>query len=135
MNRDNLSYFLAHLNLAFKQKRLEVVVSNTKLIQQSLSLLVSLGYINSFLYVNSKQIRVFLRYDEYGKSVIRGILRVSRPGARIYVSYKQLNLHWSRLNNLNNTYQNVILSTSKGLLLHHYAIKEKVGGEVLFIIN
>lgn len=135
MNHDNLSYFLAHLNLASKQKRFETVVPNTKLIQQCLLIIYDLGYINSFSLINSKKIRVFLKYNEYGQAVIRSLLRVSRPGSRIYVSYKQLAINWSRLNTLNNVYQNIILSTSNGLLSQHSAIKQKIGGEALFIIN
>lgn len=90
MNHDNLSYFLAHLNLAFKQKRFETIVPNTKLIQQCLLLIYGLGYINSFSLINSKKIRVFLKYDEYGQAPLRSLLRISRPGSRIYLSYKQL---------------------------------------------
>lgn len=90
MTHDNLSYFLAHLNLAFKQKRFETVVPNTKLIHNVLLIILNLGYINSFLFINSKQIKVFLKYNEQGQPAARGVLRVSRPGARVYMTYKQL---------------------------------------------
>ena len=92
MNCDNLSYFLAHLNLAIKQKRCEAVVPHTKVILQSLSIMFQLGYINTFSIINSKKIRVFLKYNEQGQPAIRHIVRVSRPGARIYLSYKHLAL-------------------------------------------
>lgn len=135
MIHDTLSYLLAHLNLAFKQKRFEIFVPNTKMIGNALLLLFKLGYINSYIFINSKQIKICLKYNEHGQSAIRQISRISRPGARVYISYKELAVNWSRLNNLNNVYQAIILSTSKGILTHHNAIKRKVGGEVLFVIN
>ena len=86
------------------------------------------GYIQNFVEVeDNKQnlLRIFLKYDHGNKSYISGLLRISKPGLRIYANQEELN---GMAKNLGIT----ILSTSKGVLTHHQAREAKVGGEVLF---
>ncbi len=84
-------------------------------------------YIEDFILIEDKDrrhIRVFLKYDYHGKSVISGINRVSKPGLRVYKGKKELP---RVLDGLGIS----IMSTSKGVISNKMAKKLGVGGEVL----
>ncbi len=84
-------------------------------------------YIEDFVLIEDKDrkhIRVFLKYDYHGKSVISGIVRVSKPGLRVYKGKKELP---RVLDGLGIS----IMSTSKGVISNKMAKKFGVGGEVL----
>ncbi|MAI79394.1 MAG: 30S ribosomal protein S8 [Deltaproteobacteria bacterium] len=65
-----------------------------------------------------------LRYDDFGKSMIDSIQRVSKPGRRIYVGAAEVA-------SVRNGLGMSILSTSKGVMCDRDARAEKVGGEVI----
>lgn len=69
-------------------------------------------------------IRVQLKYTDEKKPVISGIMKVSRPGLRIYQSA-------NKIAKVNGGMGVAILSTSKGILTHRKARQMKSGGEVL----
>ena len=69
-------------------------------------------------------LRLSLRYDDDGRTLIDGIRRVSKPGRRVYVNA-------SDVPTIRNGLGMVILSTSKGVMCDRDARAEKVGGEVL----
>ncbi len=69
-------------------------------------------------------IRVFLKYSPTKEPVIRNLKRVSRPGLRIYRSYR--NIPKPR-----EGFAVTLLSTSAGILTDKQAREKKVGGEVL----
>jgi small subunit ribosomal protein S8 len=69
-------------------------------------------------------LRVMLRYTDSGKPVINGIKRVSKPGTRIYRSYREMP-------RIRAAFGVNILSTSKGIMSDKVAKKEKIGGEVI----
>jgi small subunit ribosomal protein S8 len=69
-------------------------------------------------------LRVFLKYGPEGERVIRRIDRASKPGRRLYRSYKELR---PVLDGLGIS----ILSTSKGVMSDRRARAQRVGGEVL----
>jgi small subunit ribosomal protein S8 len=131
---DNLSNAIANIKQASKRKQAVIIVYNTIFIQNILYLLIKLGFIYSFHILNSRNIHVFLKYDICNKAAISNIQRVSRPGSRVYMSYKVLK-EFSKNNNVNNTYQVAIFSTSRGLLTTQMALSYKVGGELLFVIS
>ncbi|MBT88811.1 MAG: 30S ribosomal protein S8 [Candidatus Marinimicrobia bacterium] len=84
-------------------------------------------YIEDFVLIEDKDrkhVRVFLKYDYHGKSVISGIERVSKPGLRVYKGKKELP---RVLDGLGIS----IMSTSKGVISNKMAKKIGVGGEVL----
>ncbi len=69
------------------------------------------------------QIEIALKYDE-GKPAISGVKRISRPGQRIYKSFKELR-------SVKDGYGIAVISTSKGLLADREARRQKVGGEII----
>lgn len=88
------------------------------------------GYIKNFKKViedKKPYIKIYFKYDEKGKSVITGLMRISKPGRRIYKPYTEIP-------SLYNGIGTIIVSTSRGILTGKKAIKEKVGGEILCAI-
>lgn len=65
-----------------------------------------------------------LKYTGQRKPVITGLERVSKPGRRIYVGYRDI--PWVRSGLGIN-----ILSTPKGLLTGRQAFRQQVGGEIM----
>jgi small subunit ribosomal protein S8 len=71
-----------------------------------------------------KVLRVFLKYGPEGERVIRHIERCSRPGLRLYKSFKELA---PVLDGLGIS----IVSTSKGIMSDRQARAQRLGGELL----
>ena len=69
-------------------------------------------------------LQVYLKYGPDGEKVIRHIGRYSKPGRRVYQSYKDVRTVLDGLGI-------AILSTSRGVMSDRQAKKAKVGGEVL----
>jgi small subunit ribosomal protein S8 len=85
------------------------------------------GYIKNYKTIaDGRQgiLRVFLRYDEKGSPVIRGLKRTSKPSRRIYAGRDELP-------KVLNGYGISIVSTSKGIMTDGQAKKTGVGGEIL----
>jgi small subunit ribosomal protein S8 len=90
-------------------------------------ILRSEGFIKNYkIIADNRQgiIRVFLKYDEHGESIIGGIKRVSKPSARVYARSDQIPL-------VLNGFGINIVSTSKGVVTDKKARKMGVGGEIL----
>ena len=71
-----------------------------------------------------KILRIFLKYGPEGERVIRHLERASRPGLRIYRSYKDLK---PVLEGLGIS----ILSTNRGIISDRQARAQRIGGELL----
>ncbi len=111
-----------------KHTTCDVPASNMKL--AIAKILFDEGYIKSFEEIKDEKqgiIRITLKYDEKGKSVISGLKRISKPGLRVYAGKEDLP---QVLNGLGIA----LISTPKGVLTDKEARKENVGGEVLAYI-
>lgn len=71
-----------------------------------------------------KDLRVWLRYDANQRPAIRGVRRVSRPSARIYVGAKAMPTLRAGMG-IN------IISTPVGVLVDREAVRRNVGGEII----
>lgn len=69
-------------------------------------------------------LRIYLKYTEDDRPVIRSLRRVSRPGLRRYVDADSIPTVRSGLGI-------AILSTSRGVMTDREARRERVGGELL----
>ncbi len=106
-------------------KHVDIPASNLK--RKIVRILLDEGFIERYVNIrDNKQgiIRVYLRYDEYGRSVISGLKKVSKPGTRIYTNIKSMP-------RIKNNFGIAILSTSKGVITNKKAKNLSVGGEVL----
>jgi len=85
------------------------------------------SYIKDFMFIQNgvkSLIRVFIKYDRKGETVISGIERVSKPGLRVYVGSGEIP---RVLDGLGIS----ILSTSKGVISNKTAKRFGIGGEIL----
>lgn len=134
MQIDIFSHAIAQIKQASLQRRPSVVIRNVRLLQTTLLLLIKLGFIHSFHIIDSRRIQVFLKYDEYNRPALRSIQRVSKPGSRVYINYKSLQM-FAKNNNINDSYQIPVISSPNGIITGQMALKLRVGGELLFILS
>ncbi|SFV68944.1 SSU ribosomal protein S8p (S15Ae) [hydrothermal vent metagenome] len=110
------------------QRRLDVTtLLHSKTIEATVSILVDKGYLESYKVKedgNKKTIKVVLKYDENGHSVINEIKKISKPGRRVYQSA-------SEIRSFKNGYGTLVVSTNKGVIANDEAFKLSVGGEVI----
>ncbi len=110
------------------QRRLDVTtLLHSKTIEATVSILVDKGYLESFKVKTDgakKTIKVVLKYDENGHSVINEIKKISKPGRRVYQSANEIR-------SFKNGYGTLVVSTNKGVIANDEAFKQKVGGEVI----
>ncbi len=107
--------------------RVDVPLSKIKL--EIVRILKDEGFIANFksLYLNGTRrgtIRVFLKYSPEKEPVIRGLRRVSRPGLRVYRSYRDIP-------RVRSGFALTVLSTPQGVITDRQARERKAGGEIL----
>jgi len=124
-----LSDAIARINNAQSVKQNSTIVYYSKNIEKVLKVLIASGYIINIKKIDIRKgvsmIRVYLKYE--GKSqnpVISEFNVVSKPGKRIFKSYKNLDKIYGGLGI-------TVLSTSQGIITDNEARSIKAGGEVL----
>ena len=124
---DPIADFLTRIRNALSANKRWVDIPSSNIKKRIAFVLKEEKYIKDFFFINDLDfitIRIFLKYDINGKSVIEKISRCSRPGQRIYVGSKEIP---RVLDGLGVS----ILSTSKGVVSNKSAVKLGVGGELL----
>jgi len=87
------------------------------------------GFINSYvLNKHNKKIILYFSYY-YNKKPILYVKKISKPGRKIYITWKILKKWISYKNHF------LILSTDQGILNNKEAISKRKGGELLFLIK
>jgi len=128
MQTDPLGDFLTRIRNAAAAKHQRVDVPVSKLKTEIARILKDEGYISTFKLVDEnktrKMLRVFLKYTPDRRSVITGVKRISRPGARAYQGFMDIRPVVGGLGIS-------ILTTPKGLMSGRAARKAKIGGELL----
>jgi small subunit ribosomal protein S8 len=124
---DPLGDMLTRIRNAIGRKKTKVSSPASKLRARVLDVLKAEGYIRDYSqtdFDNGKsELEIELKYYE-DAPVIREIMRVSKPGRRVYVSVKSIP-------QVANGLGISILSTPKGVMADHEAREQNVGGEVL----
>ena len=124
---DPIADFLTRIRNAYRSEKRWVDIPSSNMKKRIAYVLKEEKYIKDFFFINDgdfQTIRIFLKYDINGASVIENIKRCSRPGQRIYVNSQDIP---RVLDGLGIS----ILSTSKGVISNKTAVKLKVGGELL----
>lgn len=128
---DPIADYLTRLRNAIMANHRVVEVPASNLKKEMTRILHEKGYILNYKFVEDGPqgtIKIALKYDPINKvNAIRNLKRVSTPGLRRYVGYKDMP---RVLNGLGIA----ILSTSKGVMSDKEARELKVGGEVLCYI-
>lgn len=123
---DPIGDMLTRIRNAGQARHEKTVIPASKLKRAIIEVLRDEGFVRDFvMHEDGRQgeITVFLKYEN-GKSVIRELKRVSKPGIRRYVSRDDIPRVLGGLGV-------AILSTSKGVLVDREARKANVGGELL----
>lgn len=129
---DPIADYLTRLRNAISAGHRVVEVPSSKIKKEMTKVLFDKGYILNYKFENVDEhraiIKIALKYDLQQKTnAIKKLQRVSRPGLRKYVGYKDMP---RVLNGLGIA----ILSTSYGVMTDKEARDKKVGGEVLCYI-
>lgn len=100
---------------------------HSKSVEALANILVEKGYLESCNVVEEgvkKTIKVVLKYDDSGKTVINEMKRVSKPGRRVYKGKDEIK-------RFKNGYGTIVVSTSRGILPNDKAYELGIGGEVM----
>jgi small subunit ribosomal protein S8 len=124
---DTIANMLTIIRNGCMAKKQEVVVQYSKINEKIIEIFKREGFILGYekdTKDNHPVIRVKLGYDEKRRPIINAIVRVSKPGRRVYVKHEAIQPVKRGLGI-------AILSTSKGLMTDKEAIKNNIGGELL----
>jgi len=123
---DPIADMLTRIRNGQQAKHQQITVTSSRLKEEIARVLKEEGYIQDYyiesLDNNLKIMTIKLKYY-HGKPVIELIKRISKPGLRVYKSYRDLTSIPG--------FGVAILSTSKGIMTHVSAKLKGVGGEVI----
>lgn len=127
MMTDIIADSLTRIRNASMRRLEHTTLYYAKIVVSILDVFMSKGFIESYKIIGNEgkqSIKVILRYDEDGRSVISEIKRISKPGRRVYKGRDELK-------RFKNGYGLIVVSTSKGVVSNEDAYKSNVGGEAL----
>ena len=131
MTTDPIADYLTRVRNAIHANHRVVEIAASNLKKEITKILMEKGYILNYKFVEEGPqgaIKIALKYDPVNKvNAIKKLIRISTPGLRKYVGYKDMP---RVLNGLGIA----ILSTSRGVMTDKEARDLKVGGEVLCYI-
>ena len=124
---DPVADMLTRIRNGSKAGKRWVDIPASKLKKELAKILTEEHFIEKFHVVDDNrqgELRVFLKYDNEEKPLIRGIKRISKPGLRRYVNA-------DKLPRVLNGLGIAVVSTSSGVMTDRDARKKGVGGEVI----
>lgn len=127
MFTDPIADFLTRVRNASKARLKKVDVNASQMKVSLAEIWKETGYIKNFnLYRqgNKGVLRLYLKYHGKNQPVIQGIVRISKPGRRVYARCEKIP---KILNGMGVS----IVSTSKGIMTDSLARESRVGGEVI----
>ena len=123
---DPISDLLTRIRNGQQVKKASINCPSSKLKLAILKVMKDEGYIRDYNItedIKGKVIEISLKYF-HGEPVIKEIVRISKPGLRVYSSVKEMPVY---KNNMGVS----IISTSKGVMTNFKAKEINIGGEVL----
>ena len=128
---DPIADMLTRIRNAARINKEQVNVKASKICNGVAAVLKEEGYIKDFDRIDDNKqgiLRITLKYDQQGHSIIKEIKRISKPGCRIYSSVDDLPRVLAGLGV-------AIVSTSKGIMSDGNCRRDKVGGEILCTVS
>ena len=128
---DPIADMLTRIRNAVRINKEQVNVKASKICEGIAVVLKSEGYILDYDKIddgNQGILRIMLKYDQDGRSIINEIKRESKPGCRIYCSVEKLPRVLAGLGI-------AIVSTSKGVMSDVNCRQNNVGGEILCTVS
>jgi small subunit ribosomal protein S8 len=127
MRSDPIADLLTRIRNASRAEHEKVDIPASRLKIRIAELLKEEGFIKNFRVLDDakqRTLRVYLKYGAGNERMISGLVRVSTPGRRVYVTHDKIP---SILGGMGVA----LVSTSRGVVSDRDARKQKVGGEVL----
>lgn len=124
---DPIADFLTRIRNALKVKKKKVEVPYSKMKLAISKILKEKELIQDFKIREEdgkKFIVLTLKYDENGEPLIENLVRVSKPGRRVYMGYRDFKP-------VRSGFGFRIVSTSRGVMTDIEAKRRKLGGEVI----
>jgi len=128
---DPIADMLTRIRNAVRVNKEQVNVKASKICEGIAVVLKKEGYISDYDRIddgNQGILRVMLKYDQEGRSIIREITRTSKPGCRIYCSVEKLPRVLAGMGI-------AIVSTSEGVMSDINCRQNNVGGEILCTVS
>ena len=128
---DPISDMLTRIRNAASNRAKDVVCLNTKVCRGIASVLKDEGYINDFgIAEDGRQgkIKIKLKYGPRGETILHQVKRESKPGRRVYKGVEELPRPIQGLGIC-------IVSTSKGVMSDRKCRDQRLGGELLALVN
>jgi small subunit ribosomal protein S8 len=127
MKSDPVADLLTRIRNGSRAEHEKVDVPSSKLKVRIAEILKDEGFIKNFRVLDDPKqgtLRVYLKYGPANEKIISGLVRVSKPGRRVYVTHDKVPSILAGMGV-------AIVSTSRGVCTDRDARKQKVGGEVL----
>ena len=128
---DPIADMLTRIRNASRSRHSKLEMPGSRLKAEIAKILKEEGYISSYKMTEEnrkKTLRITLKYTPDGQPAISSLVRVSRPGRRVYVSRSEVP---SVLGGLGNA----VLTTPRGIMSGKRARKAGVGGEILLEVS
>ncbi|MFQ5848124.1 MAG: 30S ribosomal protein S8 [Candidatus Methylomirabilales bacterium] len=127
MLSDPIADTLTRLRNASAAGHEKVDIPSSRLKVEIARILKEEGFVRGYKVIDERPqgtLRVYLKYGPGNERVLRGIVRASKPGLRVYTHARKIPQVLSGMGI-------AILSTSKGVMTDGEARRQAVGGEVL----
>lgn len=127
---DPIADLLTRIRNGIKASHETIEVPASKLKTRILEILKEEGFISDFSFIDDRRqgiLKVYLKYYEPKKNMIKGLERKSKPGRKIYLSKDEIPDVLGGIGI-------AILSTSKGVMTGEKAKKLGIGGEYICAI-
>jgi len=127
MRSDPIADLLTRIRNASRAEHEKVDIPSSKLKVRIAEILKDEGFIKNFRVLEDEKqgtLRVYLKYGAGNEKMISGLVRVSTPGRRVYVTHDSIPSILAGMGV-------ALVSTSRGVVTDRDARKQKVGGEVL----
>jgi small subunit ribosomal protein S8 len=128
---DPIADMLTRIRNAARINKSEVNIKASNICEGIAAVLKKEGYIEDCDRIDDGRqgiLRITLRYDSDGKSIINDIKRISKPGCRIYLSVEKLPHVLAGMGI-------AVISTSRGVMSDRSCREANVGGEILCTVN
>ena len=128
---DPIADMLTRIRNAVRINKEQVNIKASKICEGIAAVLKKDGYILDYDRIddgNQGMLRIMLKYDQEGRSIIREITRASKPGCRIYCSVEKLPRVLAGMGI-------AIVSTSEGVMSDINCRQNNVGGEILCTVS
>ncbi len=128
---DTIADMLTRIRNGVRNKAARVDCRNSKICAGIAKVLKEEGYVTDFSVIDDGRqgiLRVELRYGPRGELLIHSLVRISKPGRRLYTGVVDMPRPLEGLGI-------AIVSTPKGVLSDRQARAQKVGGELLCTVE